>query len=127
MSRKPARPAAFRTRTAELDILAIGARGDGLAKLDGEQVFVPLTVAGDKIVARLEGRRGDGLTASMAELVAPGPTRQEAPCPVFGQCGGCSLQHVTDEALADWKRDRLLTAMTRADFDRRLIAPLVSI
>ena len=127
MSRKPSKPAPFRTRTVELDILAIGARGDGLAKLDGEQVFVPLTVAGDKVVARLEGRRGDGLTANMTELVAPGPSRQEAPCPVFGQCGGCSLQHVTDEALTAWKRDRLVTALTRVEFDSRLIAPLVSI
>jgi len=129
MSRKPTsrKAPAFRTRSVELDILAIGARGDGLAKLDGENVFVPLSLQGDRVVARLEGRRGDGLTASMMELVTPGPARQEAPCPLFGRCGGCSLQHVSDAALADWKRDRLVTAMTRVDFDSRLIAPLVSI
>ena len=124
---KHRKPAPFRSRTVELDILAIGARGDGIAKLDGEQVFVPLTVAGDKVIARLEGRRGDGLTASMAELVTPGPSRQDAPCPVFGQCGGCSLQHVADDALTAWKRDRLVTALSRAEFDTRLVAPLVSI
>jgi 23S rRNA (uracil1939-C5)-methyltransferase len=129
MSRKPAprKTPAFRTRSVELDILAIGARGDGLAKLDGENVFVPLSLQGDRVVARLEGRRGDGLTASLMELVTAGPARQEVPCPLFGRCGGCSLQHVSDAALADWKRDRLVTAMTRVEFDSRLIAPLVSI
>ena len=124
MSRKPP---PFRPRTVELDILTIGARGDGLAKFDGEQVFVPLTLPGDRVVARLEGRRADGFTASMTELVAPGPSRREAPCPLFGQCGGCNLQHVTDQALAEWKRERLVTAMTRVGFDSRLVAPLVSI
>jgi len=124
MSRKPP---PFRPRTVELDILTIGARGDGLAKFDGEQVFVPLTLPGDRVVARLEGRRADGFTAAMTELVMPGPSRREAPCPLFGQCGGCNLQHVTDEALAEWKRERLVTAMTRVGFDSRLVAPLVSI
>jgi len=124
MSRKPA---AFRPRSVELDIVAIGARGDGLARLDNEQVFVPMTVPGDRVVARLEGRRGDGLTASPIEILTAGPSRREAPCDLFGRCGGCNLQHVTDEALAAWKRDRLVTALTRAEFDSRLIAPLVSI
>jgi len=129
MTRKPVtrKTPAFRTRSVELDILAIGARGDGLAKLDGENVFVPLSLQGDRVVARLEGRRGDGLTASLTELITAGPARQEAPCPLFGRCGGCSLQHVSDEAMTDWKRERLVTAMTRVEFDSRLIAPLVAI
>jgi len=129
MTKKPVtrKPPAFRTRSVELDILAIGARGDGLAKLDGENVFVPLSLQGDRVVARLEGRRGDGLTASLTELISAGPSRQEAPCPLFGRCGGCSLQHVSDAALTDWKRERLVTALTRVEFDSRLIAPLVSI
>lgn len=127
MSRKPTKTPAFRSRTVELDILAIGARGDGLALLDGEQVFVPMTLAGDRVVARLEGRRGDGLTASPTEIIAPGPARRDPPCALFGRCGGCNLQHVADAALAEWKRDRLVTALTRVEFDSRLIAPLVSI
>jgi 23S rRNA (uracil1939-C5)-methyltransferase len=129
MTKKPVtrKPPAVRTRSVELDILAIGARGDGLAKLDGETVYVPLSLQGDRVIARLEGRRGDGLTASLTELITAGPSRQEAPCPLFGRCGGCSLQHVSPPALTEWKRERLVTALTRVEFDSRLIAPLVSI
>lgn len=117
----------FRPRTVDLDIASIGARGDGVARLDGEPVFVPLTVPGDQILARLEGRRGDGLTAGLLKILRPGPDRITPPCPLFGRCGGCSLQQLAPLALAAWKRDRLISALARAGFAGDLVAPLISI
>jgi 23S rRNA (uracil1939-C5)-methyltransferase len=121
--RKPA----FRSQTIELDITSVGARGDGLAKWQGEQVFVPFTLAGEKVIAKLEGRRGDGLTANAVELLSAAPDRVEPPCPVFGRCGGCSLQHMAATSLAQWKRDRLVTALARVGVPSDKIAPLVSV
>jgi 23S rRNA (uracil1939-C5)-methyltransferase len=117
----------FRPRTVELDIAGIGARGDGVARLDGEPVFVPLTVPGDQVLARLEGRRGDGLTAGLLKILRPGPDRVTPPCPLFGRCGGCSLQQLAPLALAAWKRDRLISALARAGFALDLVAPLIGI
>ncbi|GAC1433955.1 MAG: 23S rRNA (uracil(1939)-C(5))-methyltransferase RlmD [Ktedonobacteraceae bacterium] len=34
----------------------------------------------------------------------PSPLRVQAPCPVFGICGGCQLQHMQYEAQLEWKR-----------------------
>jgi 23S rRNA (uracil1939-C5)-methyltransferase len=36
-------------------------------------------------------------------LHEPSPSRTEAPCPVFGTCGGCQLQHMLYEAQLEWK------------------------
>ncbi len=101
-------------RTVEVEIEEIGARGDGLARLGGELVFVPFTMPGDKVVARIEGRRGEGLAAALVEVLVAGEGRAEPGCPHFKSCGGCALQHVDEAAYAAWKRNLLVTQLSRA-------------
>lgn len=100
-------------RLVEVEITAIGARGDGVARLGDDQVFVPFTIPGDKVVARIEGKRGDGLAAALVEVTAAGSGRVEPPCPHYGRCGGCSLQHLDDDLYGTWKRDLLSTQLSR--------------
>ena len=40
----------------------------------------------------------------ITEIHQPSPLRIEAPCPVFGTCGGCQLQHMHYQAQLQWKR-----------------------
>jgi len=40
----------------------------------------------------------------------PGPNRVAPVCRHFGTCGGCQLQHVSEAALADFVRDRVVHA-----------------
>ena len=40
----------------------------------------------------------------ITEIHSPSPLRVSAPCPVFGTCGGCQLQHMQYEAQLEWKR-----------------------
>jgi 23S rRNA (uracil1939-C5)-methyltransferase len=41
----------------------------------------------------------------ITEIHEASPLRTAAPCPVFGTCGGCQLQHMQYEAQLEWKRD----------------------
>ncbi len=41
----------------------------------------------------------------ITELHQSSPLRTQAPCPVFGTCGGCQLQHMRYDAQLTWKRD----------------------
>lgn len=91
----------------------IGAQGDGIAEGPAGRLYIPLTVAGDRLRARPTGRRGDGFAADMVELLEPGPDRTLPPCPHYGRCGGCSLQHLSDDAYARWKIERLTDALGR--------------
>ncbi|MCR6630029.1 MAG: class I SAM-dependent RNA methyltransferase [Magnetospirillum sp.] len=114
-------------RTVEVEIEEIGARGDGVARLGGEVVFVPFTVPGDRVVARVEGRRGDGLAAALIEVLVQGPGRAEPACPHFSRCGGCALQHVDDALYGEWKRGLLATQLARAGLGELPLAPLVRV
>ncbi len=124
-SRKP-RPAPA-ARTVELTIEQLGARGDGMGRLGEDAVFVPFTVAGDRVLARIEGRRGDGLAAALVEVLEPGPGRDEPPCPHFGRCGGCAVQHLDDEAYEAWKVSLLATQLERAGLGAVAVAPLLRV
>lgn len=41
----------------------------------------------------------------ITEIHQPSPLRTQAPCPVFGTCGGCQLQHMQYQAQLEWKRE----------------------
>jgi 23S rRNA (uracil1939-C5)-methyltransferase len=68
--------------------------GDGLATLDGMKVFVPFSAPQERVRARIVTRKRDYAVAEIEEVLEPSPLRIAAPCPYFGMCGGCQLQHI---------------------------------
>ncbi len=118
-----ARPAA--QGVVEATVERIGDHGDGIAETPQGRLYIPFTVPGDRVRARLLRAKGDGFAAECMALVAEGPGRQEPPCAHFGRCGGCSLQHLADDAYAVWKRERLQRALGRAGFGDTDPSPLV--
>jgi len=99
------------------DIKSIGARGDGIADSCGRVVYIPHTATGDRVEATIVFRRNDVLIARLDQVLNPGADRIKAPCPHFGFCGGCALQHVRDDAYRDWKVNLIRQAMSRRDLD----------
>ncbi len=84
-------------RFLDISIEKLVTGGEGLARLDGQAIFVPLTAVGDHLRAKVCQQRKGFIRAEVAELITPGPGRREAPCPHYGDCGGCDLQHLDDE------------------------------
>lgn len=108
----------------ELAIVHLGDGGDGIAETPAGRVYVPFTVPGDRVRARLGAPRGDGRGAELMSVVETGPGRSQPPCPHFGVCGGCALQHLDDDVYARWKVGRLVRALERAGLDAGTIEPL---
>jgi len=85
-----------------LDIVGLGARGDGIAELAAGPSYVPFALPGERV------RRG---TAALPELLsAPSPERQPPLCRHFGVCGGCSAQHMAAGLYGAWKRGIVIEA-----------------
>lgn len=98
----------------ELRIDAIAAGGDGVGRDDdGRVTFVPLTAPGDRVRAEITTAKARWARGRLLELLTSAPDRCEAPCPVFGVCGGCRLQHLPPERQATAKRAVVAAALRR--------------
>jgi 23S rRNA (uracil1939-C5)-methyltransferase len=102
---------------SELQIEKIGAQGDGVA--DG--VFVPLTLPGERVMARVEGGRAD-----MVELLSASDERIAPVSPHYGDCGGCSLQHWAHGPYLAWKADQVRAALARERIETQILAPFAA-
>jgi len=92
---------------SDLDLIVrVAAKGDG-ATADGR--YAPLAAPGDRLLA-------DG-------TVEPGPHHAAPTCRHFPQCGGCQLQHLDEESLADYVAGRVSGAAAGQGLSPESIAP----
>src|SRR5690606_29816342 len=98
----------------------VGARGDGLAVDDhGRRVFVPLTLADERVKASVSEDRGQVL-----EILKASSERVTPPCPHFGVCGGCALQHWDYAAQLAWKAAVVRAALEREGLETEIVSPI---
>jgi 23S rRNA (uracil1939-C5)-methyltransferase len=66
------------------------------------------------VEAEPRGRQGGVAVAAATRVLEPSPHRVAAPCPYFGSCGGCQLQHAAYAHQLEWKRHVVEEAWSRA-------------
>jgi len=109
-------------------IVRLGSHGDGIATLpDGTALYVAQAAPGDRVRVAVEGPDGEGLRGRLIDVLAPGPGRAAPPCPHFGVCGGCALQHLSLDAYRAWKRGLLIDALVRNGVAAETVADLAMV
>jgi 23S rRNA (uracil1939-C5)-methyltransferase len=86
-------------------IQAMGGEGDGIAP---GPLYAPFTLPGERVRLAAGGDRRE-----LEAVLEPSPERAVPPCPHFGVCGGCALQHWEHAAYLAWKVDRLRATLAR--------------
>lgn len=115
------------TKLAEVKITSLGAQGDGVGEHDGTPVFVPGAVPGDLVSAELGEAKRNGIYATLAHVLEPSSARAEPVCSVFGKCGGCQLQYLSDDIYTKWLKERAAMALAHHGFSANLVAdPIVT-
>ncbi|MBI1960034.1 MAG: 23S rRNA (uracil(1939)-C(5))-methyltransferase RlmD [Candidatus Rokubacteria bacterium] len=99
------------TVSVTIDDLAFG--GEGVGRVEGYVVFVPGGIPGDRLQVRLDQARARFGRGIIAGVESPSPYRVAAPCPYFGRCGGCRLQHVAYPAQLAFKSKQVADCLER--------------
>ncbi len=100
-----------KTVLVQIDKLVHG--GKGLAHDGSLAVFVEGVLPGESVRIQLERVKKGYAEGRLLEVVTPSPHRTDAPCPVYGQCGGCQLQHASPTAQLELKRSILTETLVR--------------
>ncbi len=79
----------------EVDIVRMGANGEGIATHDGMVIFVNGAIVGERVLVHIINDKNSFLIAKVVKILKKSSNRVEPKCPYFSKCGGCDLQHLS--------------------------------
>lgn len=81
-----------------LEIESLDLDGRGVSHRDGKVVFVEGALPGERVLAHTVRSKPSYDTARVEKILRPSSQRVTPPCPYFGVCGGCAMQHLEPAA-----------------------------
>lgn len=106
-------PALEKNRVYRAHIDGYSSEGLGIARIDGQVVFVHGAVRGETCDVLVMKVLKNAAFGKIAALVEPSPARRQPDCPYYGRCGGCGFRHMSYEEELRAKRARVQDALTR--------------
>ncbi|MDF4003383.1 23S rRNA (uracil(1939)-C(5))-methyltransferase RlmD [Luteibacter sp. PPL552] len=82
----------------EATITDLSHDGRGVARIDNKATFVAGALPGERVLLTYRKRHRNYDDAEVVSVIEPSPDRVEPRCQHFGQCSGCSLQHLAPAA-----------------------------
>jgi 23S rRNA (uracil1939-C5)-methyltransferase len=82
----------------EATITDLSHDGRGVARIDNKATFVSGALPGERVLLKYRKRHRNYDDAEIVSVIEASPDRVEPKCRHFGQCSGCSLQHMAPEA-----------------------------
>lgn len=106
-------PPVGRNQEIILEITALGSEGQGIGRVQGYALFVPGALPAERVRALVIKPGKNYGVAKLLEVLQPAAERAFPPCPYFGRCGGCALQHMEYPAQLRFKRQVVEDAFGR--------------
>ncbi|NES88416.1 MULTISPECIES: 23S rRNA (uracil(1939)-C(5))-methyltransferase RlmD [Okeania] len=97
----------------EITITDLTDSGDGVGRYGQKVIFVPDTVPGDRLVARLTVVKPKYAYGKLHQLLETSKYRIKPYCIVADKCGGCQWQHISYEYQLQVKQNQVIQALKR--------------
>ncbi len=102
-----------KNKTYRATIEGYSSEGLGIARVDGQVVFVHRAVRGEECDILIMKVLKNAAFGKVAKIHTPSPHRREPDCIYYGKCGGCDFRHMSYEEELHAKRQRVQDALTR--------------
>jgi len=100
--------------------------GAGVARIDGQVVFVREAIDGEICLIRILRAAKSVAWGKIEEILEASPHRINPACPVYGKCGGCDLMHMDYTEELRFKRQRVIDALARLGDTDAPVAPIIA-
>lgn len=97
----------------ELQIAGLGSSGEGVGRYDGFTVFVRGALSEETVQAEIVLVKKNYAVGKLIKIITASPDRVEPVCPVYADCGGCQLQHLSYAGQLRMKQQQVKDALTR--------------
>ena len=102
-----------KNKTYRARIEGYTSEGLGVARIDGQAVFVHRALRGEECDVLILKVLKNAAFGKAVRVYAPSPHRVEPDCPYYGRCGGCDFRHMDREEELEAKRQRVQDALRR--------------
>ena len=96
-----------------LKISGLGSSGEGVGKYEGFTVFVKGALPQEEVRVEITLVKKSYAVGRLLEVVQATEERVEPACPVYKECGGCQLQHLSYKGQLVCKRQQVQDALAR--------------
>lgn len=96
-----------------LDINGLGSSGEGVGKYEGFTVFVKGALPTETVSVKITLVKKSYAVGALQEIIKTSAERVEPACPVYKECGGCQLQHLSYAGQLAAKREQVQAALAR--------------
>lgn len=91
---------------------AFDEKGRGLVMLRDKETAIPGLIPGERAQIDFGGKMGRETLREM-DIESPSPLRAKPPCPYYEACGGCQVQHLSDEGQRSFKEEKIKSLLGR--------------
>ena len=97
----------------EIRISSLGSSGEGVGRMEGFTVFVTGGLPGELVRVRSGAVNKSYASGRLLKVLEASPDRVEPKCPIYKECGGCQLQHLSYEGQLKVKQQQVKDAVER--------------
>ncbi|MBR1398546.1 MAG: 23S rRNA (uracil(1939)-C(5))-methyltransferase RlmD [Selenomonadaceae bacterium] len=99
--------------TYQIKIDNLNSEAQGVGRIDDFTVFVDGALPNEVVQVKINSVKKNYAAADLLDIINKSKDRVEPRCPIYKDCGGCQLQHLSYEAQLKWKRRQIVDAVTR--------------